>query len=92
MDSDEYLEEEITPWKSPLTMKLAVVFMFTQMTSNLFYESQGVTILNTFPFNAVRNFYPKDIIFGRVVQMIGVNCFYIWRLSNDRVDFSDWFS
>lgn len=92
MDSDEYLEEEITPWKSPLTMKLAVVFMFTQMTSNLFYESQGVTILNTFPFNTVRNFYPKDIIFGRVVQMIGVNCFYIWRLSNDRVDFSDWFS
>lgn len=92
MDSDEYLEEQITPWKSPLTMKLAVVFMFTQMTSNLFYESQGVTILNTPPFNLVRNFYPKDIIFGRIVQMIGVNCFYIWRLSNDRMDLNDWFS
>ncbi|XP_061166487.1 uncharacterized protein LOC133175399 [Saccostrea echinata] len=88
-DTYEYLDEEITPWKSPLTMKLAVVFMFTQMTSNLFYESQGVTILNTFPFNLVRNFYPKDIIFGRVVQMIAANCFYIWRLSNERAEWSN---
>ncbi|KAK3083683.1 hypothetical protein FSP39_001451 [Pinctada imbricata] len=93
--SEEFTEydDRITPWKSPLTIKLAVIFMFTQMTCSLFYESQGVTILNVFPLNLLKSIYPRHIVFGRILQIVCVNCFYIWRLyCAEDWAWNDWFS
>ncbi|KAJ8312332.1 hypothetical protein KUTeg_009705 [Tegillarca granosa] len=65
-DIEEY---EVSPWRSPLTMKLAVVFMFTQMTVNLFYESRGISFSSFYPFSILEQYYPKDLVFGRIIQL-----------------------
>ncbi|OWF40938.1 uncharacterized protein LOC110463107 [Mizuhopecten yessoensis] len=92
---DDYFDQEahLSPWRSPLTMKLAVIFMFTQMTTNLFYASQGISFARFYPLEFLQNFYPSDIVLGRVLQILVVNVFYMWRLyCAEEWEWSDWFS
>ncbi|XP_052075634.1 uncharacterized protein LOC127713077 [Mytilus californianus] len=91
---EDFDEEKLSQlYRSPLTIKLSVIFMFTQMTVNLFYETRGVSTVSAWPFTYISDFYPKDIVFSRVIQIIVVNIFYIWRLYySDDWTWSEWFS
>lgn len=91
---EDFDEEELAQlYRSPLTIKLSVIFMFTQMTVNLFYESRGISAVTSWPFIYISDIYPRDIVFSRIVQVIVVNIFYIWRLYySDDWTWSEWFS
>lgn len=91
---EDFDEEELAQlYKSPLTIKLSVIFMFTQMTVNLFYESRGISTVTSWPFIYISDIYPRDIVISRIVQVIVVNIFYIWRLYYaDDWTWSEWFS
>ena len=91
---EDFDEEELAQlYRSPLTIKLSVIFMFTQMTVNLFYETRGISLVTSWPFTYISDIYPRDIVFSRIVQVIVVNIFYIWRLYYaDDWTWSEWFS
>uniref|UniRef100_A0A2C9LKP2 Uncharacterized protein n=1 Tax=Biomphalaria glabrata TaxID=6526 RepID=A0A2C9LKP2_BIOGL len=68
---DDLDDDLVPPWRSPLLLKVAVIFMFTQLSViYLFDWAPGMTKL----------FWPSDLVVSRLLQIIIVILFYIWRL------------
>ena len=75
--------EEFTPWKSPLLLKLSIIFMLTQMSGQFLEEWSGQT--SSLPglsylASASKNTWPGEILFGRLFQIVSISGFYTWRL------------
>ncbi|KAH9515113.1 hypothetical protein Btru_019259 [Bulinus truncatus] len=70
------LEEEIAPpWKSPFMLKVAVIFMFTQLCVVHFSDWEEKTL------NVVLKLVcPPDLVLSRLLQIITFSLFYMWRL------------
>ncbi|XP_041347038.1 uncharacterized protein LOC121366798 [Gigantopelta aegis] len=96
-DIDIMTEEEeielsyLLPWKSPLMLKVAVIFMFTQLTTVFLSECSGLflTKVSWLPFTGA--IWPREIILGRILQIVAANSFYMWRLYRaDDWTWSEW--
>ncbi|XP_052802670.1 uncharacterized protein LOC128232907 [Mya arenaria] len=82
------VDEDSSPWRSPFLVKVAVVILVTQYTTQL-YDHSCSHIAPAWPWSLL----PNDIIVGRVFQVLLGNCFYIWTLYRaDDWQLSDWFS
>lgn len=85
----EDLETELSSLRSPFIVKFSVIFMFTQFTTRLYNQCNGVSVLPSY----LESFLPSDLLLGRIFQVVVLNCFYIWRLyCADNWQWSDWFS
>ena len=92
-DLVEELESPVSPWKSPVIFKFTIVFMITQSTTRLFYNCSGLSVFPVSWTKFLEPVWPKDILIGRILQIVVVNVFYIWRLYRaDDWQWSDWFS
>ncbi|WAR01887.1 hypothetical protein MAR_008445 [Mya arenaria] len=69
------VDEDSSPWRSPFLVKVAVVILVTQYTTQLYDHSCSHTT-PAWPWSLL----PNDIIVGRVFQVLLGNCFYIWTL------------
>lgn len=87
------VQSTFSPWKSSLTVKLAVIFLFTQVTVNLFHESSGVYSSDTLLSKLLQSIWPRQILIGRIAQILTVNAFYVWRLyCAEDWTWSEWFN
>ena len=92
-DLAEELESPLSPLHSPLIFKCSIIFMITQSTTRLFYQCSGLSIFPVSWSKLVEPIWPQEVLFGRLLQIIVVNVFYIWRLyCADDWQWSDWFS
>ncbi|BFZ18679.1 hypothetical protein BsWGS_21718 [Bradybaena similaris] len=76
---DEIDQANFSPWKSPLLLKVSTIFMLTQFTSHFLEEWSGQVRL---PWLALSDKYkfPPELLVSRLVQIVSVNAFYMWRL------------
>ncbi|RUS85734.1 hypothetical protein EGW08_006528 [Elysia chlorotica] len=75
--------EEFSPWKSPLLLRLSIIFMLTQMSGQFLEEWSGQTSsVAGFSYlaSASKNIWPREILFGRLIQVSSISGFYMWRL------------
>ncbi|GFO10553.1 hypothetical protein PoB_003705800 [Plakobranchus ocellatus] len=89
-DSPEFFEptvredfEDFSPWKSPLLLKVSIIFMLTQMSGQFLEEWSGhMSSMAGSPYliSATKNIWPSEILFGRLMQVFSVSGFYMWRL------------
>ncbi|CAG5126098.1 unnamed protein product [Candidula unifasciata] len=75
IDYEDSEEVALSPLKSPLLLKVSVIFMLTQFTSGFLEEWSGQVRL---PWLVVK--FPPEVLIGRIVQIVSVNAFYMWRL------------
>ncbi|GFR73761.1 hypothetical protein ElyMa_003877200 [Elysia marginata] len=75
--------EEFTPWKSPLLLRLSIIFMLTQMSGQFLEEWSGQTSSIaglSYLASVSKNVWPGEILIGRLFQVAAISCFYMWRL------------
>lgn len=80
LDEDEILDP-MAAWRSPLLLKLSVIFMLTQLTAIFLWEASGqylATLEHWVPFGL--KIWPQQILVGRIVQIGSLFGFYVWRL------------
>ncbi|XP_059165909.1 uncharacterized protein LOC131948347 [Physella acuta] len=77
-DSFDCEEETPPPCKSPVLLKVSIIFMFTQLCGNLLQEWSGnhASLFWYLPKMA----WTSEFLFNRLIQIVAVNGFYIWRL------------
>ena len=91
LEEDETQLSYLSPWKSPVMLKVAVIFMFTQLTTVFLSECSGMFLdrVSWLPFAGA--IWPREIILGRILQIAAANCFYMWRLYRaDDWTWSEW--
>ena len=92
-DLSEDFDSPLTPIHSPLIFKFSIIFMITQSMSRLFYFSSGRSMFPQSWSKLIEPVWPQEVLFGRILQFIVVNVFYIWRLYRaDDWQCSMWFS
>ena len=92
-DLTEDFDSPLTPIHSPLIFKFSIIFMITQSMSRLFYFSSGRSMFPQSWSKLIEPIWPQEVLFGRILQFIVVNVFYIWRLYRaDDWQWSSWFS
>ncbi|CAL1543919.1 unnamed protein product [Lymnaea stagnalis] len=85
-DEDEILtvkdfeEDTDSPWKSPALLKISIIFMLTQFTGHFLEDWSGQTSSDTWLLNATEGIWPSQLLISRLVQIMAVNVFYMWRL------------
>ena len=77
---DDNIDLKLSPWNSPLFIKLTVTFMFSQASVILFHECSGTYKLPTPWTDYIGTVWPQEILFGRLLQVLVINGFYAWRL------------
>ncbi|KAK6192481.1 hypothetical protein SNE40_003939 [Patella caerulea] len=88
---EDELLYDISSWRSPLLVKLAVIFMFTQLSVLFLLEISGQRQIDTKWLPWLNQIWPTQILFGRVSQLFAVNGFYMWRLfCADDWTWSEW--
>ncbi|KAL3858142.1 hypothetical protein ACJMK2_012752 [Sinanodonta woodiana] len=97
LEPEKSFEEDVVsvalPWRSPVIVKFAIVFMVTQSTICLFYQCTSLAAEPSWWSATLDKIWPQDIVLGRILQIIMVNCFYIWRVyRSEDWEWSDWFS
>ncbi|XP_076452594.1 uncharacterized protein LOC143288176 [Babylonia areolata] len=83
LDEDELLDP-MAPWRSPLLLKLSLIFMLTQLTALLLWQASGhymATLASWAPAVATQQaVWPQQLLLGRGGQVVAVCAFYVWRL------------
>ncbi|KAL4223201.1 hypothetical protein ACF0H5_016673 [Mactra antiquata] len=91
-DLEEFLSLESSPWRSTLSVKCSMIFMLTQYTIRFYYQCSGMTVLPVQWNNIINMVLPHDVLLGRILQIIVLNSFYIWRLyCSDEWQWNYWF-
>ncbi|XP_071110865.1 uncharacterized protein [Haliotis cracherodii] len=89
-DADESMLT-MSPWKSPLILRLSVIYMFTQLTTIFLSECSGGFLSGFSWLLGPHSVWPTQILLGRVFQVATVSGFYMWRLyCADDWTWSEW--
>lgn len=73
--------EILSPYCSPLLLKVSIIFMVTQLTSLFLWQSSGhfLSILTDWmPFTLT--IWPQEVLIGRILQILSISMFYMWRI------------
>ncbi|XP_067672987.1 uncharacterized protein [Haliotis asinina] len=90
IDADESMFS-ISPWKSPLILRLSVIYMFTQLTTIFLSECSGGFLSGVSWLVGQHSIWPTQILLGRLFQVAAVSGFYMWRLyCADDWTWSEW--
>ena len=80
LDEDEILDS-MSPWRSPLLLKLSIICMLTQLTVLFLWQASGQYLDGMARWMPIGpQIWPQQILIGRLVQIGSVCAFYIWRL------------
>jgi hypothetical protein len=69
--------------RSPLLLKLSIIFMLTQLTALFLWQASGQYLQAMdlwLPWTGLRQVWPQQILLGRLLQVGSVFGFYVWRL------------
>ncbi|XP_046570719.1 uncharacterized protein LOC124278973 [Haliotis rubra] len=90
IDADESIMS-MSPWKSPLILRLSVIYMFTQLTTIFLSECSGGFLSGLSWLVGQHSIWPTQILLGRMFQVAAVSGFYMWRLyCADDWTWSEW--
>ncbi|XP_005094950.1 uncharacterized protein LOC101847809 [Aplysia californica] len=76
----DFDERDKNPWRSPLLLKLSIIFMLSQFTANFVLEWSGHDTSFSWLSAVTKRVWPSEVLIGRMMQILCVNCFYTWRL------------
>lgn len=76
------IDTKVSPFKSSLALKLAVIFMFSQLVTQHLYECAGLYPVDsrTTLGAALTAIWPTDVLIGRVIQVTAISGLYMYRL------------
>lgn len=73
--------DAITSWHTPLTMKVSIIFILTQLITTYLSMSSGQFLAFVSGASPVKmSYWPREILLGRMLQIVSIAVFYMWRL------------
>ncbi|XP_025091768.1 uncharacterized protein LOC112562625 [Pomacea canaliculata] len=77
----EKIMDAITSWHTPLTMKVSIIFILTQLITTYLSMSSGQFLAFVSGASPVKmSYWPREILLGRMLQIVSIAVFYMWRL------------